>query len=176
MHALNDWKNEFLRTIDIRIDNCTKHPHLYKHPPSRSVKSLKKKMEKLHRIYVFAPADKASKNVIFETWRFSKGNWILRIHMYLLSWRKTNFLCITSILSQKSMSKLINVNCHKKTSITQRLRTDLGRSVGVTTAIQLVWLTWFTGPTVHQFFCILQPSHSPQQPCNQKDTRLKICE
>ena len=47
--------------------------------------------------------------------------------------------------------------CHKgkvttqttplKSSITQRLRTDLGRSVGVTTAIQLVWLTWFTGPT-----------------------------
>ena len=42
---------------------------------------------------------------------FWKGNWILRVHMYLLSWRKTNFLCITSILSSKSMSKLINVNC-----------------------------------------------------------------
>ena len=34
-----------------------------------------------------------------------------------------------------------------KSSIKQRLRTDLGRSVGVTTATQLVWLTWFTGPT-----------------------------
>ena len=45
------------------------------------------------------------------TWRFWKGKWILRVHMYLLSWRKTNFLCITSILSPKSMSKLINVNC-----------------------------------------------------------------
>ena len=64
VHALNDWKNEFLRVIDIRIDNFTKHPHLYKQPPSRSVKSLKKKMEKLHRIYVFAPADKAANNVI----------------------------------------------------------------------------------------------------------------
>ena len=63
MHALNDWKNEFLRVIDIRIDNFTKHPHLYKQPPSRSVKSLKKKMEKLHRKYVFAPADKAANNV-----------------------------------------------------------------------------------------------------------------
>ena len=30
---------------------------------------------------------------------------------------------------------------HKKSSIKQRLRTDLGRSVGVTTATQLVWLT-----------------------------------
>ena len=28
-----------------------------------------------------------------------------------LSWRKTNFLCIISILSPKSMSKLIDVNC-----------------------------------------------------------------
>ena len=35
----------------------------------------------------------------------------------------------------------------QKSSITQRLRTDLERSVGVTTATQLVWLTWFTGPT-----------------------------
>ena len=34
----------------------------------------------------------------------------------------------------------------QKSSIKQ-LRTDLGRSVGVTTATQLVWLTWFTGPT-----------------------------
>ena len=47
----------------------------------------------------------------YTTWRFWKGNWILRVHMYLLSWRKINFLCIISILSPKSMSKLINVNC-----------------------------------------------------------------
>ena len=32
-----------------------------------------------------------------------------------------------------------------KTSITQRLRTDLGRSVGVTIAIELEWLYQFTG-------------------------------
>ena len=25
--ALNDWKNDFLRIFDIRIDNFTKHPH-----------------------------------------------------------------------------------------------------------------------------------------------------
>ena len=64
VHALNDWKNEFLRIIDIRIDNFTKHPHLFKQPSSRFVKSLKKKMKKLHRKYVFAPADKAANNVI----------------------------------------------------------------------------------------------------------------
>ena len=53
----------------------------------------------------------------------------------------------------------------QKSSIKQQLRTDLGRSVGVTTATQLVLLTWFTGP----------PSHSTKQPCNEKDTHLKIC-
>ena len=30
----------------------------------------------------------------------------------------------------------------QKSAITERLRTDLGRSVGVTIATQLVWLTW----------------------------------
>ena len=43
-----------------------------------------------------------------------------------------------------------NTKTPSKTSITQRLRTDLGRSVGVTTTIQLVWLNRFTGT---------QPSH-----------------
>ena len=64
MHVLNDWKNEFSRIVDIRIDNFTIYPHLYKQPPSRSVKALKRKMERLHSKYVFAPADKAANNVI----------------------------------------------------------------------------------------------------------------
>ena len=38
VHVLIDWKNEFLRIIDIRIDNFTKHPHFIKQPFSRSVK------------------------------------------------------------------------------------------------------------------------------------------
>ena len=64
VHALNDWKNEFWRIIDIRKENFTQHPHLYKQPTSRSVKSLKRNMEKLHSKYVFAPGDKAANNVI----------------------------------------------------------------------------------------------------------------
>ena len=48
----------------------------------------------------------------------------------------------------------------QKISITQRLRTDLGRSVGVTTVTKLVL---FNG------FWRRQPSHSPQQQCNQTD-------
>ena len=64
VHALNDWKNEFLRIVDIRIEHFTIHPNLYKDPSSRSVKALKKKMEKLHSKYVFAPADKAANNII----------------------------------------------------------------------------------------------------------------
>ena len=42
------------------------------------------------------------------------------------------------------------VLCNTKCSITQRLWTDLRCSLGVTTAIQLVWLNQFTGS---------QPSH-----------------
>ena len=38
-----------------------------------------------------------------------------------------------------------NTKTPPKSSITQRLRTDLGRSVGVAIATQLVWLKWFTG-------------------------------
>ena len=64
--------------------------------------------------------------------------------------------------TEMSKGQSDNTNNATKSSIKQQLRTDLGRSVGVTTATQLVW---FTGP----------PSHSPQQPCNQKDTHLKIC-
>ena len=41
VQALNDWKNEFVRIVDIRIENFTTHPHLYKQPPSRSVNALK---------------------------------------------------------------------------------------------------------------------------------------
>ena len=50
--------------VDIRIEKFTTHPHLYKQPPSRSVKALKRKMEILHSKYVFASADKAANNVI----------------------------------------------------------------------------------------------------------------
>ena len=67
--------------------------------------------------------------------------------------------------TEMSKGQSDNTNNATKNSIKQQLRTDLGRSVGVTTAIQLVWLTWFTGP----------PSNSPQQLCNQKDTYLYIC-
>ena len=32
LHALNDWKIELFCIIDIRIENFTAHPHLYKQP------------------------------------------------------------------------------------------------------------------------------------------------
>ena len=50
--------------IDIRIENFTKHPHLYKQPTSPSMKSLKRNMEKLHSKYAFSLDDKAANNVI----------------------------------------------------------------------------------------------------------------
>ena len=60
--------------------------------------------------------------------------------------------------TEKFKTQRCNTKTPPKTSITQQLRTDLGRSVGVTIATQLVWLNQFTGS---------QPSHSPQQLCNQ---------
>ena len=51
---------------------------------------------------------------------------------------------------KNSKSNVTTQRTPPKTSITQRLRTDLGRSAGVTIAIQLVWLNRFTGS---------QPSH-----------------
>ena len=49
--------------------------------------------------------------------------------------------------TEMSKGQSDNTNNATKSSIKQRLRTDLGRSVRVTTATQLVWLTWFTSPT-----------------------------
>ena len=46
---------------------------------------------------------------------------------------------------KKKKQQRDNTKTPTKTSITQRLRNDLGRSVGVTIATQLVWLNRFTG-------------------------------
>ena len=69
------------------------------------------------------------------------------------------------IPTEKSEKQLNNIKNATKTSITQRLRTDLERSVGVTAVTQLLCLNRFTSA---------QPSHQLQQPCNQKDTHFKI--
>ena len=58
--------------------------------------------------------------------------------------------------------KLTTQTKPQKSSITQRLRTDWGRSDVNTTATELVWLSGLRA----------QPSHSP---CNEKDTHLKNC-
>ena len=67
--------------------------------------------------------------------------------------------------TEKSKKQRDNTKTPPKILITQRLRTDLGQSVGVTTATQLVWLDRFTGS---------QPYHSLQKLCNQKDTNPKL--
>ena len=52
--------------------------------------------------------------------------------------------------TEKAEKQRDNTQTPPKTSITKRLWTYLGRSVGVTTATQLVWLNQFTR---------FQPSH-----------------
>ena len=53
--------------------------------------------------------------------------------------------------TEMSKGQTDNTNNATKSSIKQRLRTDLGRSVGITTATQLVWLTGLRAhlPTNH---------------------------
>ena len=46
--------------------------------------------------------------------------------------------------TEKSKKQRDKTKTSQTTLITQRLRTDLGRSVGVTTATPLVWLNRFT--------------------------------
>ena len=66
-------------------------------------------------------------------------------------------------LTEMSKGQSDNTNNATKSSFTQRLWTDLGRSVGVTTATQPVWLTVLQGPH----------SHSPQQLCKSRITAWK---
>ena len=47
--------------------------------------------------------------------------------------------------TEKSKKQPYNTKSQPTTSITQQLRTDLGRSIGVTTATELVWLYRLTG-------------------------------
>ena len=64
-----------------------------------------------------------------------------------------------SVLCQKCQKgKVTTQTTPQKSSFTQQMWTDLGRSVGVTTATQPVWLTVLQGPH----------SHSPQQLCESR--------
>ena len=56
--------------------------------------------------------------------------------------------------TEQSKKQRDNIKPPPKTLITQLLRTDLGRSAGVTAVTQLVWLNRFVSA---------QPSHSPQK-------------
>ena len=58
-----------------------------------------------------------------------------------------------------------------KTSITQRLRTDLGRSVGVTTATQLVWLSRFHDPNIptNRKSCVIKRRPGSYYYCEDED-------
>ena len=73
-------------------------------------------------------------------------------YTYIYIWRKRKRS--DSVLWQKPLhqqkcqkGKETTQTTLQKSTITQRLGTDLGRSAGVTTATQLVWLTWFMGAT-----------------------------
>ena len=62
---------------------------------------------------------------------------------------------------RKSKKQRDNTKTPTKTSITQWLWTDLGRSVGVTIATKLVWLNRFTGskPSINRKSRIIKRTH-----------------
>lgn len=64
VYALNEWMKEILEIIDIRIENFSKNPHLFRQPKGHSVRSIQNKLRLLHNKFVFAPADKAANNII----------------------------------------------------------------------------------------------------------------
>ena len=125
MHALNDWKNEFVRIVDIRVENYTVHPHLYKQPPSRSVKALKRKMERLHSKYVFAQLTKdklllhhidtlTKINVKIDKCELPTFYWLPKLHKNPF---KSRFIsnsshCSTTILSKHITSALTAIKDH----------------------------------------------------------------
>ena len=79
--------------------------------------------------------------------------------VFYACWKRVRTVCKTKrrrsdpVLWQKPLhqqkcqkGKVTKQTTPQKSSIKQKLRTDWGRSVGVTTATQPVWLTLFTGP------------------------------
>ena len=75
----------------------------------------------------------------------------------LISWakkkRSDSVLWQKPLHRKKNQTSKVTIKTPPKSSITQRLQTELGRPDIVTTATQLVWLNWFMGT---------KPSHLPQ--------------
>ena len=74
--------------------------------------------------------------------------------------------------TEKSKKQRDNTKTPPKTPITQQLRTDLGRSVGVTIATQLVYLNQLTGTNpyvgnVHFAFLYKNDYHVSEMKCNE---------
>ena len=114
---------------------------------------------KVNRCYISWKFIKLNKITVSGDFYFSYPNLIMclssaEIYYSIINKRKRKRY--DSVLWQKPLhqqkcqkGKVTTQTTPQKSSIKQRLRTDLGRSVGVTTATQLVWLTGLTGPPSH---------------------------
>ena len=189
LDTLSEWIKSIGEVVKRRIRRLkhfvnTRSESIFRDP------DVVRELSRLHENFVIVPADKASNNYTFVCkshyvdilieklgLHSPPGNptynltiWLIFLHQKCLTKtkrRRSDPVPMTKAPTPTEMSKgqSDNPTTPQKGSIKQQLRTDLGRSVGVTTATQLVWLIWFTD----------LPSHSPQQPCNQNDTHLKIC-
>ena len=100
--------------------------------------------------------DRQTRDKVIPKWRSAslvpqKQEYILlQKYIFVIEKKEEIWLSpMTKALHQQKYQKgkVTTQTTPQKSAITQRLRTDLGRSVGVTTATQLVWVTWFTGQT-----------------------------
>ena len=64
MDALNDWKKFIFDKVKQRIEFYSTNPNLLPPNPTYSLLDLKQDLIELHQKYIFAPADKASNNII----------------------------------------------------------------------------------------------------------------
>ena len=103
----------------------------------------------------------------YTSWQRYHGKMDVKIFLMRKRKRSDSVLWQKPLHKQKCQNgKVTTQTTPQKSSIKQRLRTDLGRSVGVTTATQLVWLTGLRAhlPTNRNTVCYV---HSSSMLCSQ---------
>ena len=63
-NALNEWKVNIFKIIDIRISFYSRNTYLLPPRPKSSFRHLKRGIQDFHMNYVSVPADKAANNVV----------------------------------------------------------------------------------------------------------------
>ena len=95
-------------------------------------------------------------------WNSKKNVWISKISLKRKRRRSDTVFWRKPLYQQKIQKRIDNTKRPPKTSITQRLWTDLELSVGVVTVIQLLWFNLFTIPNLptNRKGCVIKRTHN----------------